>query len=154
MSEEILAEMTATDAEGDGGLPYMPPLASEAAPGLISSVLPSFKYSWGVSNGVAEIGFASSDLPGLFGGISDLHATVYPSMTNNGLTTLPVYAKNVQDIYGFTWPLSDLDDDPWQAATVASCVLPDGTPLYLRLRTACHGHTLIFELSTSEYYSA
>ena len=43
MSEEILAEMTATDAEGDGGLPYVPPLAQfggerETVPGLFAGL--------------------------------------------------------------------------------------------------------------------
>lgn len=43
MSEEILAEWTATDAEGDGGLPYVPPLAQfgaerETVPGLLAGI--------------------------------------------------------------------------------------------------------------------
>lgn len=154
MSEEILAEMTATDAEGDGGLPYVPPLASDATPGLIHAVRPSYCYSWSVNSGAVEIGYANQSVPGLFGGISDHDAIFYPDGMNNGRVQLPVYAKSVQDINGDVWPLSELEDDSWQAATVAACVLPDGTPLYLRLRTACHGHALIFELSTSNYYSS
>lgn len=43
MSEEILAEWTATDAEGDGGLPYVPPLAQfggarQTVPGLLTGI--------------------------------------------------------------------------------------------------------------------
>ena len=43
MSEEILAELTATDDEGDGGLPYVPPLAQygaerETVPGLLAGI--------------------------------------------------------------------------------------------------------------------
>ena len=43
MSEEILAEWTATDDEGDGGLPYVPPLAQYGAerdtvPGLLAGI--------------------------------------------------------------------------------------------------------------------
>ncbi len=154
MSEEILAELTATDAEGDGGLPYVPPLASANTPGLIHTIRPSGSTTWSMTNGVAEIGWATGNSPGLFGGITDLDADFYPDSLNLGRAQLPVYAKKVQDIHGNVWPLSDLVGDPWQAATVASCILPDGTPLYLRLRTDCHGHTLIFELATDQYYSS
>lgn len=154
MSEEILAEWTATDDEGDGGLPFVPPLASDNTPGLIHTIRPSGSRTWGMTDGAAEIGLATGNTPGLFGGIFDFDGAEFPSTKINGQTPIPVYAKRVKDIHGNVWPLSDLVGDPWQAATVASCILPDGTPLCLRLRTDCHGHTLIFELATDQYYSS
>lgn len=61
MSEEILAEWTATDAEGDGGCPYVPPLAQygeerETVPGLLAGVqlVGSLKTPY-IANGVAYL---------------------------------------------------------------------------------------------------
>lgn len=61
MSEEILAELTATDAEGDGGLPYVPPLAQygeerETVPGLLAGVqlVGSLKTPY-IADGVAYL---------------------------------------------------------------------------------------------------
>lgn len=74
----------------------------------------------------------------------------------DGLIPLPVYAKAVRDVNGKVWLLSELtdstDDGEWQAATVARCTLPDGTPLALRVHTQGLGNVLCFELSTNAYY--
>lgn len=74
----------------------------------------------------------------------------------DGLIPIPVYAKAVRDVNGKVWPFSELTDSTeegeWQAATVARCTLPDGTPLALRVHTQGLGNVLCFELVTNEYY--
>lgn len=92
---------------------------------------------------------ANPDQPGIVTGLSDFDGMAQP---NNGELPLPVYAKQVKDIYNNVWPLSELTGGPWQAATVAKIIQPDGTPLFLRLHTERNGDTLIFEFSNNEYY--
>lgn len=74
----------------------------------------------------------------------------------DGLIPIPVYAKAVRDVDGKVWLLSELSDGTaegeWQAATVARCTLPDGTPLALRVHTQGLGNVLCFELVTNSYY--
>ena len=70
----------------------------------------------------------------------------------DGAAVLPVMAKAVRDVAGNEWPLADLSAGAWQAATVASCTLPDGTPLALRVHTTRGGTCLCFELSAGGYY--
>ena len=70
----------------------------------------------------------------------------------DGILPLPVYAKNVATESGSMIPLSSLTGGSWQAATVASCCLPDGTKLSLKVYTSRNGDTLHFELSTDAYY--
>jgi len=98
---------------------------------------------------------ANHDRAGLVTGLRDYDGSELP---DNGELPLPVYAKCVQDVNGNIVPLSELCEDGnlggWQAATVASCALPDGTPLFLRLHTKRNGDTLVFELTTKGGYSA
>jgi hypothetical protein len=93
---------------------------------------------------------ANPDQPGIVAGVADFDGTMQP---NNGNLPLPVYAKNVKDIYNNVWPLSELTGGAWQAATVAKITLPDGTTLSLRLHTERNGDTLVFEFSNNEYYN-
>ena len=92
---------------------------------------------------------ANHDRAGLVTGLRDYDGTELP---DNGELPLPVYAKNVKDIYNNVWPLSELTGGAWQAATVAKITLPDGTTLSLRLHTERNGDTLVFEFSNNEYY--
>ena len=154
MSEEILAEMMLTDEQGDSGHPYIPPLANTPTPGLIYTIQPSANSNWSLNGGCAQIGIASPTTPGLFAGLMDYDNGYYPEAATNYIIPLPVYAKRVQDIHGNQYALSELVGEAWQAATLATCTLPDGTTLYLRLRTDRNGDTLIFELSTNQYYSS
>lgn len=98
---------------------------------------------------------ANYDRAGLVTGLRDYDGTELP---DNGELPLPVYAKCVQDVDGNIIQLRDLCEygnlGGWQAATVAKCTLPDGTTLRLKLHTKRNGDTLVFELTTSEYYSA
>jgi hypothetical protein len=93
---------------------------------------------------------ANHDRAGLVTGLRDYDGTELP---DNGELPLPVYAKRVRDIYNREWSFAELAGEDWQAATVAKTNLPDGTPLFLKLRTGRNGDTLIFELATSEYYT-
>lgn len=98
---------------------------------------------------------ASPDGAGLVAGLQDYDGTELPQ---DGLLPLPVYAKCVQDVDGNIIQLRDLSQDDeqggWQAATVAKCTMPDGTPLFLKLHTRRNGDTLVFELTTNNEYSA
>jgi hypothetical protein len=91
---------------------------------------------------------------GLVTGVQDYDGA---ELAQEGMLPLPVYAKCVQDVDGNIVQLRDLCEDGnlggWQAATVAKCTLPDGTLLRLKLHTRRNGDTLVFELTTSEYYS-
>lgn len=154
MSEEILAEMMLTDEQGDSGHPYIPPLANTPTPGLIYTIQPSANSNWSLNGGCAQIGVASPTIPGLFAGLQDYDGSYFPDGLKRYVVDLPAYAKRVQDIHGNQYALSELVGGVWQAATIATCTLPDGTNLYLRLRTDRNGDTLIFELSTNQYYSS
>lgn len=109
-------------------------------------------YELSTEGGDEAMPFAPLANPGQAGivtGLSDFDGTIQP---DNGNLPLPVYSKNVKDIYNNVWPLSELTGGPWQAANVAKIILPDGTPLFLRLHTERNGDTLIFEFSNNEYY--
>ena len=110
------------------------------------------EYELTSSEGDETLPFAPLANPataGLVTGVRDFDGTELP---DNGELPLPVYAKQVKDIYNNVWPLSELTGGPWQAANVAKILLPDGTPLFLRLHTERNGDTLIFEFSNNEYY--
>ena len=93
---------------------------------------------------------ASEGNAGLVAGLQDYDGA---ELAQDGMLPLPVYAKCVQDVDKNIIPLKDLSEEGelgnWQAATVAKCTLPDGTPLRLKLHTKRNGDTLVFELTTS-----
>ena len=98
---------------------------------------------------------ASEGNAGLIAGLQDYDGA---ELAQDGMLPMPVYAKCVQDVDKNIIPLKDLSEEGelgnWQAATVAKCTLPDGTPLFLKLHTRRNGDTLVFELTTNNEYSA
>ena len=64
----------------------------------------------------------------------------------DGVRDFPVTVRGVRAVDGSVVPLEDLARGEWQAATVARCVLPDGTPLALKLHTEDGGMVLVFKL--------
>lgn len=142
------------DSNGEQDALCFPGLANSSTQtaGMLYSVVVGTK-STAIENGVLTLGTASSSAPGLFAGLKDSDGYYYPTI-NEAATVLPVCAKKVKDIYEDVWTLAELKNKgSWQAATVAKCVLPDGTPLFLKLHTQGDGEILLFELTTSEYYS-
>lgn len=115
MSEEILAEWTATDAEGDGGLPYVPPLAQfgaerETVPGLLAGIeLVEGLGAAEIRDGMARIPATAgtgggettsaplaqfdnpyqSDTPGLLAGI-EVRKKVSAPFVEDGVAVLPL----------------------------------------------------------------
>lgn len=151
MNEDF--ELTSSDEEND--VLRIVPLANAGVgvdvdePGQIAGIEPSKSRHWSIDDGVAKVGLAHEEDAGLTLGLLDydaLHAA------QDGMLPLPVYAKNVATESGSVIPLSELTGGSWQAATVASCSLPDGTRLALKVYTSRNGDTLHFELSTGTYY--
>ncbi len=71
----------------------------------------------------------------------------------NDMHDFPVNIRAVKDVDDNAWPLEDLSRGEWQAATVAKCTLPDGTPLVLKLHTEQGGMVLCFKLiAGTDYY--
>jgi hypothetical protein len=147
-------EVYILDANGQQDALCFPGLANSSTQtaGMLYAVVVGTK-STAIENGVLTLGTASSSAPGLFAGLKDSDGYYYPTI-NEAATVLPVCAKKVKDIDKKVWTLAELKNKGnWQAATVAKCVLPDGTPLFLKIHTEGDGEILLFELTTSEYYT-
>lgn len=71
----------------------------------------------------------------------------------DGVREFPVTVRGVRAVDGSVVPLEDLARGEWQAANVAQCTLPDGTPLALKLHTEDGGMVLVFKLvAGGDYY--
>lgn len=70
----------------------------------------------------------------------------------DGVREFPVTVRGVRAVDGSVVPLQDLSKEDWQAATVAQCVLPDGTQLALKLHTESGGMVLVFSLVAGGAY--
>lgn len=71
---------------------------------------------------------------------------------DGGAKECPVAVKGIRDANGYVWQLEELSKGDWQDATVAKCVLPDGTPLALKMRTESGGMVLVFSLVAGNGY--
>lgn len=79
--------------------------------------------------------------------------TLSDSDGENDMHDFPVNIRAVKDVNEDAWKLEDLSLGAWQAATVARCTLPDGTPLELKLHTEQGGMVLCFKLiAGTDYY--
>ena len=159
MNEDF--ELTSSNEEND--VLRIVPLANAGVgvdvdePGQIAGIEPSKSRHWSIDDGVAKVGLAHEETAGLALGLLDYDAL---HEAQDGMLPLPVYAKNVATESGKVIPLSELTvdnipgapDGSWQAATVASCKLQDGTKLSLKVYTSRNGDTLHFELTTGEYF--
>ena len=71
----------------------------------------------------------------------------------DGVREFPVTVRGVRAVDGSVVQLQELAKGDWQAATVARCVLPDGTPLALKMHTESGGMVLVFSLvAGGDYY--
>ena len=114
-------------------------------PGMMAGLEASKDETWGSVEGGGKVGRSHAGAAGLAVGLVDWDEVVHG---NKGSFPLPVYAKRVATAGGSTVALSELTGGEWQAATVASCTLPDGTRLALKLHTSRNGDTLHFQLVT------
>lgn len=121
----------------------------EEGPGMMAGLEASKDETWGIVEGVGKVGRSHAGAAGLAVGLVDWDEVVHG---NKGAFPLPVYAKRVATAGGSTVALSELTGGEWQAATVASCTLPDGTQLALKLHTSRNGDTLHFQLVTGAGY--
>lgn len=71
---------------------------------------------------------------------------------DGGAKECPVAVKGIKDANGYVWQLEELSKGDWQAATVAQCVLPDGTTLALKMHTESGGMVLVFSLVAGGAY--
>lgn len=78
----------------------------------------------------------------------------YTMVDGGGVIPLPPMVKAVVDVGGQVWPLADLTTGAGLAATVAQCVLPDGTALRLKVHTVRGGTALCFGLECGAGYGS
>lgn len=143
-----------TDAEEDDVRSF-PDLANTAGsvfgegPGMMAGLEASKDETWSITEGLGKVGRSHAGAAGLVTELADYDEVV---LAKKGAFPLPVYAKRVATTDGNVVALSELTGGEWQAATVASCTLPDGTRLALKLHTSRNGDTLHFQLVTGAGY--